>query len=197
MLVIGNGESRNIIDINLISCTKIGCNAIYRDFAINHLVCVDKRMMKEVLDHNVNNNSLVYTRKEWFKLFNTKRVRQVPDLPYTGSERWDDPFQWGSGPYAVLLAAKKTPNKTVNLLGFDLHSKTKKVNNVYKGTLNYDAEDKRAVDPRYWIHQIGMVFKHFPNLQFTIYQEEDWKLPTEWKYSNVKVDNISNVYYNT
>ncbi len=37
---------------------------------------------------------------------------------------------------------------------------------------NYIDADKRAVDPRYWIHQIGMVFKSFPKIQFTIYQDD-------------------------
>jgi hypothetical protein len=47
---------------------------------------------------------------------------------------------------------------------------------VYKGTPNYDPADKRAVDPRYWTHQIGMVFNCFPKIHFTIYNN-DWKLP--------------------
>jgi len=85
----------------------------------------------------------------------------------------------------------------VNLIGFDLHSSTKTVNNIYKGTDNYDPADKRPVDPRYWIHQIGMVFKCFPNIEFTIYQEPKWNIPKTWNKVNVKVDKISNIYYNT
>ena len=85
--------------------------------------------------------------------------------------------------------------KYVNLIGFDLHSKTKTVNNVYKSTPNYDDASKRAVDPSYWIHQIGMVFNCFPKIQFTIYQD-DWELPKAWNYPNVMVDTISNIRYN-
>lgn len=198
MLVIGNGESRKNIEIKELSGPKVGCNAIYRDCYMDYLVCVDRRMMQEAINAGVNvQGSFVYTRPDWIGQFKSIRVREVPELPYVGSDRWDDPFQWGSGPYAVLIAAKYAKEKYVNVLGFDLHSKTKNVNNIYKSTPNYDDASKRAVDPRYWIHQIGMVFECFPRINFTIYQDLEWKIPKAWKYSNVTVDNISNIYYNS
>jgi len=198
MLVIGNGESRQKVDIDKITCPKVGCNAIYRDYYTDYLVCVDKRMMNEALNAKANiKGSLVYTRPDWVNNFKSIRVRQVPDLPYKGDQRWDEPFQWGSGPYAVLIAAKYTKEKQVSLIGFDLYSKTKTVNNIYKDTPNYDQSDKRAVDPRYWIHQIGMVFECFPKIKFIIHQNDNWEFPKAWKYPNVTVDKISNIYYNT
>ena len=118
MWAIGNGESRETIDIDKLYGLKVGCNAIHRDYYIDYLVCVDRRMMQEALNAGANKQgTLVYTRPEWFHKFRTKRVRQVPELPYAGSERWDEPFQWGSGPYAVLLAAKQ--EKIVKMIGFD------------------------------------------------------------------------------
>lgn len=197
MWAIGNGESRLAIDLDKLEGPKVGCNAIHRDYYTDYLVCVDKRMMQEVLNAGVNlRNTLVYTRPDWYPQFKTLKVRQVPPLPYSSEERWDEPFQWGSGPYAVLIAAMYAKEKYVNLIGFDLWSGSSTVNNVYKGTPNYDDADKRAVDPRYWIHQIGMVFECFPKIKFTIYQD-NWDLPKAWKYSNVTVDKISNIYYNT
>jgi hypothetical protein len=198
MWTIGNGESRTLIDINKLDGPKVGCNAIHRDYYTDYLVCVDKRMASEALTNNANQSSLVYTRPDWYNIFKEhKGFRVVPSLPYKGTQRWDEPFQWGSGPYAVLIAAMYAKEKYVNLIGFDLHSKTKTVNNVYKDTPNYDSADKRAVDPRYWIHQIGMVFNCFPKIKFTVYQEDGWQLPKAWNYPNVTVDNISNIYYNT
>jgi hypothetical protein len=198
MIAIGNGESRLKIDIDKLNCPKVGCNAIYRDYYTDYLVCVDKRMMKEVLiaQVNIKKDTLVYTRPDWYDQFKSFRVRELPDLPYKGDQRWDEPFQWGSGPYAVLIAAMYAKEKYVNLIGFDLHSNTETVNNVYKGTPNYDDADKRPVDPRYWIHQIGMVFNCFPKINFTIYQD-NWELPKAWNYPNVKVDKISSISYNT
>lgn len=199
MWAIGNGESRKNVDINLLHTPKVGCNAICRDFDVDHLICVDRRMVNEAIDLEVNSkNTLIYTRKDWHPMYkDAKRIRELPDLPYVGVDRWDEPFQWGSGPYAVLLAAKLCKEKQVKLLGFDLYSKTNNVNNLYKDTKNYDDSHKRAVDPRYWIHQIGMVFKYYTKTRFTIYQDEGWQLPKAWKYTNVKVDSISNIYYNT
>jgi hypothetical protein len=198
MWAVGNGESRLGIDVNKLSGPKSGCNAIYRNYQIDYITCVDRRMMNECLNAGANITSLLYTRPEWYGNYKGfLHVRELPELPYTGSERWDEPFQWGSGPYAVLLAAKYAKEKYVNLIGFDLYSKTQLVNNVYKGTSNYDEADKRAIDPRYWIHQIGMVFKCFPKINFTLYQDKDWELPKAWIQPNVKVDNISNIYYNT
>ena len=198
MLVIGNGESRKDIDISSINVPKVGCNAIIRDCYVDYLVCVDRKMIEEAITRRVNlNGTFVYTRTDWYPRYRTFKIRELPPLPYNGTERWDEPFQWGSGPYAVLIGALYTRSNNVKLIGFDLTSKTNTVNNVYKGTTHYDASDKRAVDPRYWIHQISKVFECFPKISFTIYQEDDWQLPQAWNHPNVTVDNISNIYYNT
>lgn len=192
MLVIGNGESRKSVNLKKIKLPKIGCNAIHRQLNVAHLVCVDRRMVNEVIRAGYNAKNKIYTRREWWGSYRlNQNVHQVPELPYKGDQRPDEPFQWGSGPYAVLLGA--TLSDHVKLLGFDLYSKTKYVNNIYKGTENYDAADKRAVDPRYWIYQISKVFEHFPNTQFTIHIEDDWQQPESWKKDNVLLDSISNV----
>ena len=190
MLVIGNGESRKDIPIDKIKGTKVGCNAIIRDYIVDHLICVDQRMVDEVLKYNTK----IYTRADWIsKYSNFENVTTVPKLIKQGTERWDEPFQWGSGPYAVLLSAKLCKGPTVRLIGFDLHSITNTVNNVYKGTSNYDPVDKNAVDPRYWIHQISTVFDWFPKLRCKIYQKQDWTLPESWKKHNVSLDSLDNL----
>ena len=189
MLVIGNGESRKDIDIDLLNYTKIGCNAIYRDFKVDHLVCVDKPMLKEAVDSDYNVNSKIYTRKNHFVNYqHQKNIRMVPDLPYVGSERPDDPVHWGSGPYAVLLAAKLTTDD-IHMLGFVLYSTDNKVNNIYKDTVNYSLAHNSAVDPRYWIYQIGKVFECFPNTNFIIHNN-NFELPKAWKKTNAMVDNV-------
>ena len=83
-----------------------------------------------------------------------------------------------------------------NIIGFDLHSKTNTVNNIYKDTPNYDVSTKRPVDPSYWIHQIAKIFEIFPHVQFRIYNTVDWTLPKTWKYNNVSLDIIDNLFYN-
>ena len=50
IFVIGNGESRNDVDLNEIkSRGKVyGCNAIYRDFTPDYLVSGDAGVIKEI-----------------------------------------------------------------------------------------------------------------------------------------------------
>jgi hypothetical protein len=149
-------------------------------------------MVNEAIQNKRNNKSLIYTRKDWWVNYRLEdRIRPVPDLPYSGDQRPDQPWHWGSGPYAVLLATKFSDK--IKLLGFDLYGINNKVNNVYKNTENYDAADKRAVDPRYWIYQIGKIFEYFPKKEFIIFQSNEWELPKTWNQPNVKVDMISNV----
>ena len=192
MLIIGNGESRISIDINKIQEPKIGCNAIYRDFKVDYLVCVDRPMLQEALNSNYHKNSSIYTRRRnWVQYRLEKNIRMVPSLPYRGSERPDDPIHWGSGPYAVLLAALLATDD-IHMIGFDLYSQTDSVNNIYKDTKNYIAASKRPIDPRYWIYQIGKVFKHYPDKKFIVYQDS-FELPTAWNQPNVSLDNMSNL----
>lgn len=191
MIVIGNGESRLPIDISTLKEMKIGCNAIIRENFVEHLVCVDRRMVQEALD--LKTQAVIYTRKDWFNTF-AFPIMPLPNLPYKGDNRPDEPMQWGSGPYAVLLGAMLSQN--VKLIGFDLYSKSKSVNNIYKDTKNYDASDKRPVDPKYWIYQIAKVFEYFPETKFTVYNESDWIMPKVWNNKNVSLDTINNLIYN-
>lgn len=187
---IGNGESRTSINVDLLEGYKVGCNAIARDYHVDILVCVDRRMVQEAIDTNFPN--VILTRKDWIDRFSMYRnIKLVPKLPYKGNERADEPFHWGSGPYAVLEAAKHS--NRIKLLGFDLYSRTGQVNNIYKDTQNYDVSSKNPIDPRYWIHQVARIFESYPTKRFIIYQEDNWKMPKAWKYPNVSLDKISNI----
>ena len=193
MLVIGNGESRKFLDLSQINRNKVACNAAHRDLKVDHLVCVDRKTLEEA----VSEHNRIYTRTQWLGRYKDhNNVFPVPDLPYSGIQRWDDAWHWGSGPYAILLAAQLTTINRVDVVGFDLYSKNNRVNNVYKGTKNYAAENKAAVDPRYWIYQISKVFEIYNNTEFVIHQPEDWEQPTSWKKSNVFVDRVNMLQYN-
>lgn len=194
VLVLGNGESRNYLELNsfLSKMISVGCNAIYRDYNVNHLVCCDRRMAIEAITH-APKSTTIYTRERWSELLNRfPNVVAVPQLPYNGSNREDEPFQWGSGGYAVLLGCML--GDEISMIGFDLWSKNYKVNNVYKGTENYSSEDSHAVDPNYWIYQIGKLFEYFPDKKFTIYNTNSWQLPDAWKFNNVKLVSEQNDY---
>lgn len=187
--VFGNGESRKHIQLAHLPEIKVGCNAIHRDHYVDHLICVDRRMVQEAL--NCQYPGVVYTRKDWLHFFKNTPVRLLPELPYQGNTRPDEPFQWGSGPYAVLLAA--TLDDHINLFGFDLYSSTRYVNNLYKDTANYDKSSKPAIDPRFWIYQISKIFQCCSDKYFTVYNVEGWQPPDSWRLANVNFKTLDNL----
>ena len=101
MLVIGNGESRKDLDIKSLKLPTVGCNAIFRDMVVDHLVCCDRRMLREALKHENTKTSIMYTREDWNEDFH---VFPVPKVPYVGKLRQDDGWHWGTGQYALLVA---------------------------------------------------------------------------------------------
>ena len=194
-LVIGNGESRRVIDMSVFSdYTLIGCNAIHRDMHVHHLICCDQRMVREAVDNPMTINTTIYVRDLWYHYFRkirkNKNISLLPELPYEGDKRHDQPIHWNSGPYAVLLAAL-LDHREISLIGFDLYAKEDRVNNIYKGTANYSHANAAPVDPAYWKYQIGKIFEYFPDIDFVIYNYPSWTLPTDWKKDNVHLRAIN------
>ena len=182
ILVAGNGPSRK--NLNLSQFDIIGCNAICRDMTVDFLVACDKRMVKEAITRQVD---LIYTRSRWKKAFNHPSLQQLPDLPYVGTQRADDPMNWGSGPYALLLGCTMADH--IYMAGFDLYQ-----GNIYRATPNYNNKD---VDPSYWIYQISKLFEVYHKKQFTIIADSKWILPKQWHLPNVEVDKHLYNKYNT
>lgn len=189
--VIGNGESRKDIDLPPLRNDHIliGCNAIHRDVTVDHLVCCDRRMVDEAIVNERVADTLIYVRESWYHYFRkikkNKNIRTVPELPYQGTQKQDQPEHWGSGCYAVLLAAS-LGYREVNLLGFDLYPADNKVNNIYKGTDNYASSDAKSVDYSYWVYQMSKIFQNYPDTCFVIHNKIDWQLPPQWQQNNVK-----------
>jgi len=194
-MVVGNGESRYGIDINKFSqdYTLIGCNAIHRSVAVDHLVCCDRRMVEEAVEGEFTSHTNIYVRDSWHNYFRKirkdKRIQVLPELPYNGNIKQDQPLHWGSGPYAVLLGANISD--TILMLGFDLYPKKGKVNNIYKGTKHYAKRDAKPIDPAFWIYQISKVFEHYPDKEFIIWNKSDWEIPERWRQPNVRFEEIN------
>lgn len=153
-------------------------------------------MVDEALDNPMTKNTEIYVRDDWFKYYRKiqkqKNIKTVPELPYTGTQRPDKPEHWGSGCYAVLVAASLAFEE-ITLVGFDLYSKNTKVNNVYKGTANYSDSDNQAVDYSYWVYQISKVFHCFPDTKFVVANEAGWEMPASWQRQNVQFTNIEQI----
>lgn len=196
-MVVGNGESRRDVDLNLFKKDFhiIGCNALHRDFIPDRLICCDRRMAEESTKNPCTKNTNIYVRKDWYHFFRkikkNKNVKPVPDLPYKGTKPKDDPFNWGSGAYSILIAAQDFDE--IYLLGFDLYPTLDlKYNNLYKNTVNYDDSQCKAVDPSYWIYQIAKIFTLFPRKIFYCVNDLRWKMPEQWLRQNVESIDITN-----
>ena len=130
---IGNGESRSGFNLEKLKSfgTLYGSNAIYRDYITEYLICVDRHMCQQSANA-VGKATTIFTRQNWVDQFaHWPNVKKVPDLPYSGDKRQDEPFHWGAGPYAGVLGLTFKP-KAIFMLGFDLHPLEEgKVNNMY------------------------------------------------------------------
>jgi len=98
-------------------------------------------------------------------------------------ENIDFPRNWAAGNTAIHLACQQEA-KEVYLLGFDLNSPDRLINNIYKGTDYYFPENARGFIPAEWMNQLKTVFKEFPNTQFY------W---VDWSYGTPPCYNINNV----
>ena len=181
--IIGNGESRRGFDISPLKLfsTVIGCNAVYRDFVTEYLVCADKHMCQQAVNA-VGKGTTIYTREDWASQFaNWPNVKEFPKLPYSGDKRQDEPFHWGTGPYAGVLGLTFRP-KAIFMLGFDLHPLEKgKINNMYTGSEGY-TYIKRPVDPSYWIYQFHKLMGYSdPDTRWIVVNHDRWEMPEEWK----------------
>jgi hypothetical protein len=186
--IIGNGESRRGFDISPLKSfsTVIGCNAIYRDFITEYLICVDKPMCQQAVNA-VGKGTTIYTRDRWVDQFAMwPNIKKLPNLPYAGDQRRDEPFHWGAGPYAGVLGLTFKP-KAIFMLGFDLHPVEKnKVNNLYNGSEGYTYH-KRPVDPSYWIYQFHKLMGYSdPDTRWIVVNHDRWEMPKEWsQHGNV------------
>ena len=99
----------------------------------------------------------------------------------------DFPKKWVAGTTALHLACQQGA-KEVYMVGFDLSSPDKLINNVYKGTDYYFPEDAKGFRSVNWMNQLKTVFKEFPDTQFY------W---VDWAQRTPPCYNINNVRYLT
>ena len=130
--IIGNGPSRNQIDLNSLSSfgKTFGCNALYRDFqGLDYLVAIDDGMIDEI-DASVR-----------IGVCKSEAIFPPEDEQYESAEY--NPFQRrrsNAGMNAMLEAVRRDHN-ILYCLGFDfILEGSASVANVYKDTANYGPE---------------------------------------------------------
>ena len=118
-LVVGNGESRKRIDLNLFNRDKweiYGCNALYREFSPDHLIILDKGMREEFESEG----------RSFYGM--SKYIYFVEDIAEY------EPMM-SAGCMAIQVAMRH--HKEIDIIGFDLETRDGLINNVYKDSPHY------------------------------------------------------------
>ena len=210
IFVIGNGESRKNIDLDTLkSKGKVyGCNALYRDFSPDVLVCVDTKMIFEVIDNGYCKDHQC-SFSDWdefpaemyesfqiggmtvpiksgeegdrFSIFGTGVGYETMYIVWLNEEKifpFSNNESFGAGSSAIKLATEENPDK-IYLLGFDIYSEDDKINNMYKDTKCYNAGDSAATSPEKWIFEMKRIFENNPNTSYVRVSDDD-NNPIEW-----------------
>ena len=99
----------------------------------------------------------------------------------------DYPVGWSAGNTALHLACQSKPEK-VYVMGFDLSSYDKPLNNMYKGTDNYLPANAKGFNPENWYDQMRAVFR-----EFSLYGIRFYLVDSEFKFDE---DNVSYITKN-
>ena len=73
---------------------------------------------------------------------------------------------WAAGSTSGLVACLTEKPDEVYLIGHDLNSKDRLLNNIYKGTKCYAPAEQQAIPSVNWINQWSILFKEFKDTKF-------------------------------
>ena len=74
-------------------------------------------------------------------------------------------MRWSAGNTAVHLACQQGAEE-IYMLGFDLSSTSKLINNIYKGSKYYYPENMKGFNPKNWLDQLKTVFDEYEDTKF-------------------------------
>lgn len=171
---IGNGESRAGFDLDW--CKQfgpvVGCNAIYRDWTPDALVCVDGRMIDEAV--NAGWRGPLYTA--WMDYKTNK---------YTLSDWWTKKFiegytitKWAGGPVSVAVLHLVYHCEDIVLIGHDFNlSSDGTSKNLYLNTPNYDKTGDPARKQGHLVAAFQRLDLGFKTLQMYHAGPHEYRLP--------------------
>jgi hypothetical protein len=184
-VAIGNGPSRlnlypygNILEMlkkhkgGLLASGAVqtyGCNALYRDFTPDFLVCSND-MATELAHSGYCDHHIVYGSSD--------AVLEYPGKFYLTPQN----PSWDAGAIAAYMACFDG-HKQVYVIGHDCHSDDAFINyNVYTGTPNYPAFNSANTEG-FFIKTLTTLMQVYNDVEFVrVMPDENWYCPDEWKY---------------
>lgn len=133
VFIIGNGPSRNLIDLHSLPGSIYACNRAYQDPLIPQpelLFATDKPMLEEILASNYSGK--VVTRSK-------NNIKDPRVIEYDSESKLRGSSTAPSGIRALIYAAHQPKWDYIFLIGFDLYDPAgTEVKNVYAGTKLYE-----------------------------------------------------------
>lgn len=179
-VIIGNGTSRLSNDLlpnfknhrgGLLGSRRLqtyGCNALYRDFTPDFLVCTGKEMAKELANSGYCDNHIVYSSAATI-MENPGKFYLTPQNP-----------SWNAGAIAAYLACFDG-HKKVYLYGFDGQEPAEPINNVYTGSNAYP-KATQVVSDAVWGAMLGHIMSVYDDVEFVkVSFSGNTNVPAEWK----------------
>ncbi len=161
-IVLGNGVTRTRLSVeeyyqnngglrNKYKAETYGCNAIYRDGDVDHLIINNKPMLDQAVKKKIYNRMAVYTHySHWLRTESTK-VRLIPQRVI------------GDAGTLALYMACFHGNHTVWMVGFDHYDGPG--SNVYEGTEFY-ANEHTIDECRKWITAQKDLMQYYSEVNF-------------------------------
>jgi hypothetical protein len=162
-IVLGNGPSRTKLTVeeyylnnggirNKYKAETYGCNAIYRDGDIDHLIVTNKALLDKAIKARVYNRMGLYTTYPNWLRTEAKKLRVIPQK-----------YLADAGTLAMYMACFHG-NHTVYLVGFD-HIEGPK-SNVYEDTEFYQTQHSDT-ECQKWIKAQMLLMQKYPEVSFT------------------------------
>jgi hypothetical protein len=161
--VLGNGKTRLQVD-PIVLKNRGGlyvCNRAALDMEYDVCVAVDKEISSE-LQHK---GHTVYTRSNALLTEHAVQIQKNAG--------------WSSGPVAATIAAQNG-HAYIFLIGMDLISDTKYINNIYADTEHYKTSDATAIAYANWVSQIDTLLREYTSQRFIHVNPLCGYTPEQW-----------------
>ena len=147
-------------------------------------VDVMRKFRQEQKDWNEDDFKLHFSRdQEGYKITWTKKKDKVMGLGKYRQEKTN------AGVLIAMMAADV--DKKIYLVGYDYHSKTKQVNNLYKGTVGYVGPKAKAVVPHNWLTHTKRLLNKYEYHEFIHVGDEIQDLKERKNWTNITYEEFN------